>query len=150
MKFVCVDACFLIGLYDPKDQHHEAATAHFSQLFDRSPSRMVIPWPILFETFSTRMVKNRSAMLSLEKDWERLRQSDRLQLISDVPYRERVVRDCFDEVAKPDHTRRGLSSVDRIVRNMLADRRNKIDAFVTFNARDFKDVCGKFRRELFC
>jgi predicted nucleic acid-binding protein len=34
MSHVCVDACFLIGLYDYHDQHHNAASDHFSRLFD--------------------------------------------------------------------------------------------------------------------
>lgn len=71
MRHVCVDAGFLIGLYDDRDQHHEIAKGHFSRLFGGGGNRMVLPWPILYEAVSTRMVGNRNGMNRLENDWKK-------------------------------------------------------------------------------
>jgi predicted nucleic acid-binding protein len=150
MKRVCVDACFLIGLYDRHDQHHEKAKDHFLQLFDGSDNSMVIPWPILYEVVSTRMVRNKAGMLRLEDDWKHLQRRNLLELLSDEPYRERVIEDSFDAVRRPSNHYRNLSAVDRVVRNILADRSVQIHAFVTFNRGDFADVCTRCNREMLC
>jgi hypothetical protein len=148
MRHVCVDACFLIGVYDNRDQHHTAALNHFSQLFDGGNNRMLVPWPIVYEAVSTRLVRDKNGINRLERDWGHLHRSGRLELLSDVPYREKVVQDCFDELGRPPGAYRTLSAVDRVLRNILMDPAVLIHAFVTFNAADFADVCRKRNREL--
>jgi hypothetical protein len=148
LRQVCVDAGFVIGLYDDDDQHHEAATSHFSKLFVIGNNRMVIPWPILYEAVSTKMIRNKTGMFKLESDWKRLNRDGRLQLLSDFPYRENVIQDCFDELRRPLGSQRKLSAVDRVIRGILADRNVKISAFVTFNGGDFADVCRQSKTQL--
>jgi hypothetical protein len=148
MKYVCVDAGFLIGLCDERDQHHGTAVTRFSELFDAAASRMVIPWPILFEVVSTKMVKNHNGMLRLERNWKYLRGRNQIDLVSDEPYRATVLQDCFNEFQRSLGSQRTFSAVDRVIRNILADRAMSIDAFVTFNTGDFADVCKRFNREL--
>ena len=151
MRLVCVDAGFLIGLYDDRDQHHAKAAHHFLQLFGKNNSNcLVVPWPILYETVSTRLVRNRKGMRGLQNDWSQLSRNKRLRLLPDNQYRTQVIQDCFDELGKPSGSYRALSASDRVVRNILADRKMQINAFVTFNRNDFLDVCIKFKRQLIC
>jgi len=70
---VCLDACFLIGLYDERDQHHKESESLFVELFDSGTTHaMVILWPALYESISTRLVRHRDRTASLERDWRRL------------------------------------------------------------------------------
>jgi predicted nucleic acid-binding protein len=148
MRLVCVDACFLIGLYDERDEHHTKAKDCFIRFFDIGNNHMAVPWPILYETVSTQLVKDRSRMLRLESDWKKLSVRNRLELISDLPYRERVIEDCFRELGKPPGRYWRLSAADRVIRNILADRSVRISAFLTFNRGDFADVCKRVGTQL--
>ena len=110
---------------------------------------MLVPWPIVYETFSTRTVRNVDAMIVLSSDWTRLQQRGQLHLLDDVPFRKRVVSQCFDELARPQASRRNLSAVDRVIREILSDRNLRVSALITFNPRDFVDVCTRFRCKVF-
>jgi predicted nucleic acid-binding protein len=149
MKNICADAGFFIGLYDSRDPYHQEATTHFTHLFDREGNRLLIPWPVLYETLRTKMARNRKALLLLERDWKRLLTQQRLDLLPDEQFREAAITECFDELRKPPYHYRAVSMVDRVIRGMLADANLRIDAFITFNPEDFADVCGKFGRDLY-
>ena len=144
MRYVFVDSGFLIGLYGDRDQYRPQASSHFLRLFGSGNNRLLIPWPILYETVSTRLAKHAPGMLRLEKDWRRLALSNRLIMLPDEPHLANVIQDCFEQLQRP------LSAVDRVIRNILADQRMQISAFVTFNPGDFADVCTKFKRQLIC
>ena len=148
MKAICVDTGFLIGLYDNTDSFHARAKKHFSDFFDAGTNHLLIPWPVLYEAVSTRMVKNKRGMALLESDWKLLSIQRRLDLLPDLPYRDRTIDECFEELGKPLAQYRNLSAVDRVIRNMLSDTKLRIHAFVTFNPKDFGDVCRKFGCEL--
>jgi len=143
---ICADAGFLIGLYDEADQYHVDAERHF-RLFESRANRLVVPWPVLYEAVSTRLVRRRNALGSFERQWKYLLLRQQLELLSDLPFRDGVVDDCFAELGRDRY--RGLSAVDRVLRRMLSDTHPRIDAFITFNERDFADVCQKFRRQLY-
>ena len=49
-----VDTGFFIALFDPRDNHHIDACEKQEYLENLS---IVIPWPILYETINTRLVK---------------------------------------------------------------------------------------------
>ncbi len=51
MKTIYVDSCFLIALYDETDTNHSKARHNFVRYFDNTSNKLVVPWPILFETF---------------------------------------------------------------------------------------------------
>jgi predicted nucleic acid-binding protein len=148
MKAICVDTGFLIGLYDDTDPYHDKAKKYFSDFFGAGSNHLLIPWPVLYEAISTRMVKNKKGLSLLENDWRRFLIQRRLNLLSDLPYREGTIDECFRELGKPMPQCRNLSAADRVIRNMLSDRNLRIHAFVTFNPKDFNDVCGKFGREI--
>jgi predicted nucleic acid-binding protein len=146
MNDICVDTGFLLGLYVESDQYHERAQRCFTDHFSSGSSRLIIPWPILYETVSTRLVKNRPASNLMETHWKRLLRQGSLQMLSDQPYRDGVIDECFDEMRKPPFQARNLSLVDRVIRRVLSDVNVRIDVFLTFNTADFADVCKKHNR----
>jgi predicted nucleic acid-binding protein len=148
MKTLCADACYLIALYDHADSNHSSATRSFAELFDRTPNQLVILWPILYETLSTRMARRLDRLKQIARDFERLRSRNQIGLVDDVPFRDRSFSEMFQETARPSHRYRPLSLADRVVRNMLVSRRVKVDALLTFNVRDFEDVCRKRQIEI--
>lgn len=148
MSDICVDTGFLLGLYVESDQYHLRAQRYSSEYFESAPNRLVIPWPILYETVSTRLVKDRRAMNLMETHWRRLLQQRRLQLFSDLAFRDEVMDECFNELRKAVAIARNLSLVDRVIRRALSDVNVRIDALITFNPGDFADVCREYRRQM--
>ncbi|HEY5330852.1 MAG TPA: hypothetical protein VIJ79_13275 [Acidobacteriaceae bacterium] len=147
---VCLDACFLIGLYDPRDQYHQRATELFAEVFDDpSPNVVVLVWPVLYESVSTQLVKQRIPTAAMERDLRRLRALQRLKYVDDAPYREQALEAGFTELNRPPSTYRALSLTDRFLRSVLLDADNKVDAVITFNAGDFVDACKQSGRQLF-
>jgi len=140
MKCFCVDASFLIAVYDPADGKHEAAFELFGLLFDESRASLVAPWPILYETVSTRLVRRRDSIEELSRHLRLLDREGRLSFLDDSAYRERELRAVFEELERGPHYRH-LSLVDRVVRRVLADDSLAIHGVVTYNSRDFVDVC---------
>jgi predicted nucleic acid-binding protein len=148
MKAVCVDACFLIALYDQGDPYHHRALRYYNENLDLEtrPSDFLVPWPILYESTSTRMVRSQWKVAAMRSHWQKLERQRRLILVDDTPYRESALRQCFDEADKSRQHYRSLSLVDRVIRNMLMDSSlaHQIEAFITFNVPDFHDVCRAF------
>lgn len=97
MSYVCVDSGFLIGLYDERDQHHQKAKEHFSDHVDNDLNQLVIPWPILYESVSTRMVKRQNSIAMLERDWRKLEASGQLIMLDDGEFRESAMEECLAE-----------------------------------------------------
>jgi predicted nucleic acid-binding protein len=137
MARVCVDACFLIGLYDAQDERHDHAMKHFSSIFGEESARntLVAPWPILYECCGTRQAKNSRRTNQLREHWGYLNRFGQLQLIDDTPYRNEQLVEHLDEDA------RILSLADRVLRAMILDARRTFDYFLTYNTGDFADAC---------
>ena len=147
---VCLDAGFLIGLYDERDPHHQRSQGLFADLFDTStPNVAVVVWPILYESVSTRLVRHRGQIVALERDWRRLVSTRRLEFLDDVPYRDEALELCFQEIGRPPRNYRDLSLTDRVLRSVLADPDVRIDGIATFNEADFADVCRVSGRAMF-
>jgi predicted nucleic acid-binding protein len=102
---------------------------------------IVLPWPIVYETLRTRLVRNRIAMQRFESQLKSLR-VDRLD---DTPYREDALTLSIESSLR---RRRPLSLVDCLLRLLIDDRNVQIDSFVTFNVADFSDVCRNRKIEL--
>lgn len=148
MNTICVDSGFLIGLYDERDQYHSRAKDVFVEHFDAVQNQLIVPWPILYESVSTQMAKNRKRMDIFYRDWKNLHSQGRLQLLDDTPFRESAINESFKETMRDPRHYRGLSLTDRVIRNMLSEPNLKIDYFLTFNYGDFADVCKLFHRTM--
>lgn len=137
MARICVDACFLIGLYDKDDQHHCLAVRQFDALFGENSRRhiLVAPWPILYESCGTQQAKNYQKSILLYEHWNYLHRLGQLLLLDDGPFRIRQLEEHLEERNRP------LSLVDRVLRAMILDQKRSFDYFLTYNTGDFVDAC---------
>jgi len=137
MARICVDACFLIGLYDKDDQHHSQAVHQFDALFGEGSLRhiLVAPWPILYECCGTQQAKNPWKTSILCEYWDYLGRYGQLIRLDDLPYREMPLAEHMQERLRP------LSLVDRVLRAMIQDNKSLFDYFLTYNTGDFADAC---------
>lgn len=145
MSTICVDAGFLIALYDETDEHNPTANDRFLEHFDRTRNQLLAPWPILYETVSTRLVRNRRRMEKFRRHWLVFQREQRLTLLDDRPLREVALAECLAEVDRDPKQYRALSLADRVIRALLTEGNLRIDSFLTFNVPDFVDVCRKRR-----
>jgi predicted nucleic acid-binding protein len=148
MKRVCVDSGFLIALYDESDCYNSKAKEYFANYLDNSNNQLLIPWPILYETVSTRMTKDKRRINALHRNWKYLESQRRLILLDDKEFRSDAFDECLAEVQKIPQHYRPLSLTDRVIRKILSEINIKIDLFITFNPKDFVDVCKRSHRIL--
>ncbi|PYV21505.1 MAG: hypothetical protein DMG27_20610 [Acidobacteria bacterium] len=138
----------MIGLYDESDDLHSRAAAHFSTYFGQIPNQMIVAWPILYESISTKMVRQRKNFEALDKGWRALRAHGQLLLLDDQEFRESAMDECLAEVSRPPRHYRALSLTDRVLRGVLASADTRVDLFITFNPQDFVDVCRQVGRRM--
>lgn len=148
MSTICVDSGFLIALYDETDEYHESAQQYFITYFEKPGNELLVPWPILYESISTRMARNRKRITTLHRDWKYLETQEQLILLDDKEFRLPALDECFKEIQRPQAQYRALSLTDRIIRKMLSEPNIKIDYFITYNHGDFVDICKKYHRIL--
>ena len=139
-KVALIDAGFWIALLDcrNRDGYHYSAVDLFGRIEDW---HAIIPWPVLYEVVSTRLVKNNQKLLQLSSA---LRMPG-IELIDDAPYRELALGKALNSM----HHICNLSLVDCVLREMIADVNLRIDGLATFNYRDFEDVCRRRRVPIF-
>lgn len=133
-KFLLFDTGFWIALLDDRDPYHSQAAS----LYEKTENwHGLLPWPILYEVLSTRLSRDNRKLIRLASELR----SPGIKLINDVSYRDLALEKVFDR----ENALRRLSLVDVILRGMLTDINLRIDGFVTFNNRDFGDVCRRRR-----
>jgi predicted nucleic acid-binding protein len=137
MARICVDAGFLIGIYDRDDQYHAIAVRQFEYLFSetRDRNQLIAPWPILYECLGSRHAKDKRKAALFNQRWTFLYESVQLELLDDFQFRDKCFAEYLGNEARP------LSLVDRVLRAMIADRRRYFDFFLTYNSGDFADAC---------
>lgn len=135
-KTVLTDSGFWYALYEPRDQYHAQAEQKADLL---QTSTLLLPWPCLYETFNTRFAKNRIAVRRFEV---MLRQPHVVRL-PDEPYREAAL-----EAAITTAATRSMALVDMVIRLILDDINVRKHGLLTFNQRDFSDLCRKHRIEM--
>lgn len=135
-KTVLIDTGFWYAFYDKRDQYHEEAGKKANLLEN---STILIPWPCLYETFNSRFAKNAVAARRFEK----LLRQPQVVLLSDEPYRESAL-----EVAIASVLTRGFALVDVVIRLILDDVNVRKHGLLTFNQRDFDDLCRKHQIEI--
>lgn len=131
-----VDSGFWYGLADVSDAYNNIAAEIFDRL--KTKAQFLIPYPTLYEVLDTRLMKPfkdgsnpRAGVLLAKFNCE----PDRFIKVKDSEYVDRAYRLTAFE------NRRGFSFVDNIIRVMIADNALKIDGLITFNTKDFADVC---------
>lgn len=133
-----VDSGFFFALFNPRDQHHGDACEKQDWLETLS---VVVAWPILYETINTRFVRRPETIVRFESI---LRAHDTV-LLEDSPYRLDAYEDALERAKAQHHA---MSLVDAVLCAILADPKVRIDAMLTFNNRDFGDICRERKVEL--
>ncbi len=144
---ICLDSCFLFALYDNREiERHPVAVSIFESYLDTrfSSNKLVILWPILYESVNTRFVKH--CMDEFYRHLRFMERRDIVEYIDDRPYRDSCLRNVFSL----SNRRRELSLVDLVIREALMDHDLKIDAIITFDPGDFHEICNKRGIRLLC
>jgi predicted nucleic acid-binding protein len=148
MNYVCVDSGFLLALYARDDDAQRRAKAReYFKNFESRLNKLVLPWPVMYEVFRSKVVKHQDGVRQFNEHLTRFRREDQLELVDDSLYRDRALREMLLELGRGPRYR-NLSLVDRIIRLVLGDEHKRITALVTFDPRDFSDVCRARRIEL--
>ena len=134
---VLIDSSFLFALFTERDQHHVTALQLVEWLDIAAP---ILAWPILYETVNTRLVR-RPANLARFKS---IATAPATVLLDDVPYRAGLIARTL--------TQRGdtgsLSLVDAVLCKIIEGVNVPVSALLTFNTRDFLEVCLRHDVEL--
>jgi predicted nucleic acid-binding protein len=131
-QYVLADSGFWIGLFNPDDQHHEASL-NIADLLEGNT--IVIPWPCLYESVTTRLMRRSDRAILFVAFLKK----PNIRFLDDSPYRQQGLEDAF--LFSKFYGKYSLADV--VIRSMLADINNRIDWLVTFNDKDFLDICVK-------
>lgn len=137
-KNVLIDSGFWIALFDGDDQYHDNALLYDEYL---TVHRLLIPWPSLYEFLNTKFTKRPESIVSFQKKIIKAN----IAKIPDNDYRE----DALSKFLTFGKVNPRLSLVDLVIREILSDESVRIDSMVTFNQRDFADLCASRRIEFF-
>jgi predicted nucleic acid-binding protein len=132
-KSVVVDTGFWYAICDPRDERHSEAEPKAGYLDEMN---VLVPWPSLYETFSTRLAKNTLAVGRFEM-YLKVAHCVR---IDDQSCRDEALDQAFRQAKD---ARRPMSLVDVVIRLILEDVNVRKDCLLTFNERDFMDVCRR-------
>lgn len=125
-----VDTGFFFALFNERDRHH-AAACELGDWLDLLP--IVLPWPMLYETVNTRLAGQRNNLARFGA----IVQLPETTLLDDSRYRSQAYAAVFATAR-----RRGRPSlVDAVLCNIIEDANVPIAAMLTFNERDFFEVC---------
>ena len=130
-----VDTGFFIAMYDERDSYHAEAQDK-RRLLD--VYAIILPWPVLYETINTRFARRRRIMARFDA----LITSSNTALLDDSPYPMEAYRAVAQNVVRP------MSLVDAVLRAIIEDTNVAVAAMLTFNRRDFNDVCRQYSVEL--
>jgi len=132
-RYILTDACFWIGVCDSGDKYSDDATEMYEKIKMDNNRKLIIPWPIMYEVLATKSFK-RKHMIYKFKD--AIDEKRNVEFILDEKYRKTALIDTFENA-----TKRKISLVDTVMRNMLVDSDVHFDALITFNYEDFVDIC---------
>ena len=132
-KVILTDTGFWLGLIDPTDQFH-AFSMNISDLIEGY--KIIFPWPCLYETISTHLTRRRERLLLLEE----IISKPNIIFLEDNDYKIEALKQVFQFSRSVGFT---YSLTDSVIREILKDINVRVDYLVTFNERDFKDVCDQ-------
>ncbi len=132
-----IDTGFFIALFNERDQHH-ASACKLGEWLDILP--IILPWPILYETINTRLARQPANLARFDA----IAQLPETILLDDSPYRS----ESYATVLAPTRPKAPLSLVDAVLCNIIEDVNVPISAMLTFNERDFLQICYEYNVEL--
>ena len=132
-RLVLADTGFWIAYYEERDEYHAQAV----RMFDNwALGTFLFPWPLYYELLRTRFVKHPKWVRS----FRHVVADQRIKPIDDQPYRQSALEQTF---ASAGDRGRSISLADWVLRLVLDDQNWRIARLVTFNSRDFADVCRR-------
>lgn len=137
-RTLLVDSGFWFALFDERDQHFLDAQSKVDLVWNAS---YVLPWPVLYETIGTRFVRRPDTILRFESFLKR----PNAEILDDVPYRNKSLDRVFEEARRGT---RSISLVDTVMRLILDDVNIRVNGLITFNVRDYADVCMRRRIQI--
>ncbi len=137
-KTILVDTGYWFALYNPRDQYHTQAASKENLLRNMN---LLIPWPCLYETMNSRFVRDKNTI----RNFETLLKLEQVEILSDESYRELALQATLSWARRSE---RNISLVDMVIRLILDDVNVKKHGLLTFNNKDFIDICTKHRIEM--
>lgn len=135
MSNILIDSGFWFALYNSHDQYH-SKTFDMMEYINTDINTIIIPYPTLYETINTKFS---SDIISMEK-FRKILEDPNVFKLPDDDYRE----DALDLTFKHSLiNKRNLSLTDNIIRLILDSEKFNIDYLITFNVKDFSDICQK-------
>jgi predicted nucleic acid-binding protein len=133
---ILVDSGFWFALWDVKDGDKQSPDRH--RLALRTSEKLgfnefLLPWPTFYEILCTRFMRRRKLAEQFLTQLER----PNFFKLDDTKYREAALADTRFALTQ----RRELSLVDAILRQMLQDKTLMLQGIITFNVKDFGDIC---------
>lgn len=132
------DTGFWIALLDEKGEHYQSAGERAAWL---DVATLIVPWPVLYETLRTKLVKRPERVVRLDEQMKR----PNVEFVEDRNYCLEAYSRTVDFSVR---LRRPISMVDMVCRLLIADPEVRIDYLLTTNPKDFIDVCAKRQVEL--
>ncbi|GAA0734281.1 hypothetical protein GCM10009430_49270 [Aquimarina litoralis] len=130
-KYSLIDSGYWFGLLDKKDPFHQTARVIADLIKDH---KIIVPYPSMYEVLNSKFIKDKQRLIQFEE----IMSSDKIEFIFDEDYRENALNNTYSIHRNPVPK---ISLVDSIIREMIKDINIKIDFVVTFNEKDFKDIC---------
>ena len=144
MRGFLLDSSFLFALYDDEGMRSRQVRRSFVNAFSRSGSVLLVVWPVLYQSFNARFSSDLLRIHRLESEWSALIERKQLQFLDDAPFRKNSLDEWWARDLKLSSWR-GLSLVDRVLRAVLERGSTRVHALLSFDHRDFSDVCGRLK-----
>ncbi len=138
MKYVITDTCYWLGLVDSRDEHHKKSILINELIKD---AYIVFPFPCFYEIIRTKFVKNKIKLEAFESFLKR----SKVEYVDDTKYKDEALSKVY-ELNKKSYVSHSLT--DAVIREMLSDVDLRLDYLVTYNVKDFLDICAKRKIEI--
>ena len=128
---IMVDTGYWYAICDRREPRHGTAATTFAG-YERHG--IILPWPCLYETLRTRFVRHQDAI----QRFVAISRRPNVEHLDDSQYRD----DAYEQTVRTAR-RRPMSLVDMVMRLMLEDVNVRVNGLLTFNQKDFHDLCRK-------
>ncbi len=139
MQYILTDTCYWLGLVDNRDQHHKKSLDINDLIKDNYT--IVFPFPCFYEIIRTKFVKDKLKLSALENHLK----SSKIEYVDDAEYKDKALSKVY-ELNKKSYISHSLT--DAVIREMLGDINLRIGYLVTYNVKDFYDICSKRNIEI--
>ncbi len=141
-KYYLTDTCYWLGLIDSTDEHYDKST-DLSKLIEKEQAILLVPWPCLYETLSTRLINKRDRLLHFET---LITRKPQVELIDDNDYKVKALTALFNKAKELGIT---TSLTDAVIIEIMSSKDYRIEGLISYNYRDFRTPCQLLNIALF-